>query len=148
LRFSPRNVVVTSVADCVSACCDDTNCEAWTFTSNQTETLMNCPVNGPCCWLKSVSSQKPNPNPLTTSGIVSRWSFSWNVDIYVDHSVVEVRRGHSRVLRWLIVVMGIVGGCLCGPGVCKQRCRGCDVTCVSYPRQRNSCSSQRCERGC
>ena len=61
-------------AACLSRCCSDPRCLAFTFTSWQPHPSPNCPQSSPCCWLKSsigASSAKPN----CTSGAPSPPAF-------------------------------------------------------------------------
>ena len=86
-----RNMLIDDVPDCIAACCDNPQCVAWTVSRPEPNPTWNCALNTTCCWLKSSSTQARVNRTYTTSGVISHWQFSVDLDIYADNSVIEVR---------------------------------------------------------
>eukprot|EP00039_Didymoeca_costata_P021577 m.344905 g.344905 ORF g.344905 m.344905 type:complete len:452 (+) comp25383_c0_seq1:138-1493(+) len=66
LSFLSQNVTA-----CIDACCEDSSCAGYTFTSYQPNETKNCPQGSSCCWLKSSISAKKSIKANCSSGSMS-----------------------------------------------------------------------------
>lgn len=66
------HIPLPSASACLSRCCLDPLCRAYTFTTSQPHpALPSCAAGAPCCWLKSTSAAR-TPRANCTSGAVAR----------------------------------------------------------------------------
>jgi hypothetical protein len=96
---------LATVEDCQAACCADSSCQAFTFTSSQLRTADNCLQGTPCCWLKgSASSTKAEAD--CTSGVreAAKPNGTWAF-IRVDNPLPMVSASGQRLLMMKAVAL-------------------------------------------